>query len=626
MSVLIWTGACSSSGVDNTCSSDIECPTGNSCVNALCVPTDLSCSATNPCPSGQSCCGGTCTTTSCCSFDQDCANGWCSDGICIDGARPQCSANMPCDSGNCLEIVGRCVECTGSNDCLDGRVCTLANQCELPGNCSVDNTCSSQGLVCDAQTGNCRPCVSRIECGDLACSNGSCQACTGPADCGTNRSCVLGRCVNAPGAACTTDANCTDGLICAPNNTCDACQLSSECPGSASCIGGRCNAINAACAADGNCNPPNTICSAGSCVVGCSTSGCPGQELCNPLTGRCQATGSGSLPLGVDCTTHGSCESGVCYPLDLTGDGASLTTVCSQSCVTTTDCPDSFVCVTLGDGNYCLAKSLVGNRPWNLPPGASCTDGFKSDVCKSGFCDPASNRCIETCATDADCTDVDDSFVCVHRNIVGTDANDDLFLDRDEIEGFTSLCQPPLFLGDENLSVCTEGLHDGCARGFCVQTPDQIFNPICAQGCCTPNDCTAQRPICKPIDMWDGLAVSGDGDPRGYQRTCLWTEYAGTKAIGESCMSDDECASEICAMGANGGRCSHTCCRASDCSSYAWSVGCRTPIGLSVVSGLNDPNFGELVRSLGRQFINGEPLPPVQDPRAAAATTMCVPE
>ncbi|MEO1172662.1 MAG: hypothetical protein AAFX94_11530, partial [Myxococcota bacterium] len=401
LSLVALLGCSGGDGGASQCTTSDECAPGQSCARGICADTNLSCGATNPCPTGQSCCGGICSATGCCEVDQDCIDGWCDDGVCVDGGRPQCSTANPCEDGICLTVLGRCVECVDSNDCGTGRVCTLGNQCETPGTCALNGNCTDRGLVCDSETGNCRPCVARVECGDLACLGGTCTACTGASDCGTNRNCVDGRCVNAPGAACTSDLNCTDGLICSPANTCEACQLSSECPnpGAQSCSQGRCISTNGDCTQDSDCGAPDRICSGGTCRSGCGTAGCSDGETCDPLTGRCLPFSVGNLPIGLECVNHEDCDSNVCWAIRLSSTVTEA--VCTQTCVRTRDCPTDFVCATLGDAAICLPKSIVNaNAAYDRLPGDACTDGFVSDQCKSGFCDPGTGRCMETCATD----------------------------------------------------------------------------------------------------------------------------------------------------------------------------------------------------------------------------------
>lgn len=615
--------ACSSS--DDGCSNDADCGTGRRCDSGVCVGLSTVCGATNPCPSGQSCCGGACSETACCAVDQDCVDGWCDDGSCTPGARPRCSGGVPCEDGSCLSIIGQCVECLSGDECPEGRVCTLAYQCELPGSCRPE-ACAAQGQICDPESGNCRPCISRIECGDRACIAGSCQTCSAPEDCGTSRTCVSGRCVNAPGAPCETTTQCTDGLVCAPDNTCDACQLDSECPSDGDCIDGRCIVPNGECGFDQECDPPNTICSGGTCELGCASTGCPlSGQTCDPVSGRCVAEGEGIL--GSTCRTHDECSSGTCWSVSLGPD--SIEAVCSQACVRTQDCPASFVCASLGDADICLPTRLLSaSASYDRPPGASCSDGFVSSTCKSGFCDPQNGRCMETCALDQDCSEIDDSFICVYRNAVGLDLSGDGDLETEELFGFAALCQPPILLGRQPGFECldpgqTAIDHDTCANGFCVQTPNFSATPRCARGCCTPADCTTDQPICKPIDLWDGVRDELS-EPYGFQRSCLIPEYSGTKSAGEMCDDDSECASEICARGASGvSRCSHTCCRPSDCADYEWSSGCRTPLsnGSSTVDdGIADSSFDQLRRALGRRLVTVG----IQD-QASGLTTMCIP-
>lgn len=636
LALVLAASACSGNDDVNNCTSDVECPAGQECVRGLCVAQDLSCSAIQPCPSGFSCCGGTCNPSSCCAFDRDCEDGWCNAGVCVDGPRPNCDVDTPCTDGTCLSIIGRCVECLDSNECSDGRICNLSNECQLPGGCALEDNCSAQGQVCDVETGNCRPCAAQVECGERACIGGVCQSCQTDTQCGPARNCVAGACVNAFGASCSSTSDCTEGLICAPDGRCDACRLPGECPGGAPCVDGRCQtSVGIGCSSDSQCNPPATVCQGSSCVAGCANGSCGVGSSCDLNTGRCVPTTAGSLPLGEDCAAHNDCNTDYCRSIIL--GGGQVETVCTQSCVRVEDCPVGTVCVTLGDGDVCLPTSLIGTAPYDLPPGATCTDDFISTQCASGFCDSRTNRCIQTCARDDDCTAVDPSYVCVYRNLIGIDANDDGFVnpqDGAEFQGWAALCQPPLLFGRSPGAQCVDDGeitidHDRCLNGFCVQTPDFFTTPSCAVGCCTPEDCSFGRPICKPIDMWDGIRITREdapSEPYGFQKSCLWREYAGTKGAGETCSSNEECESEMCIKGASGvGRCTQTCCRPSDCAGFAWSVGCRTPVtNLSTAEddGVFDPFFDENWLAMGREIVAVD----FSDERAVGVTSICMPQ
>jgi hypothetical protein len=431
--------------------------------------------------------------------------------------------------------------------------------------------------------------------------------------------CTNGACAHGAGTACSSDADC-GGLICVTDGsgkTCEPCYNDYECPPGASCVNNACTTPGGACTTDAQCAVPQTVCNYGACSAGCLANGCVANDICNPNTGRCVPFSSGATDIGQPCDHHSDCSTNVCWPIDTSPTTAIRR--CGLACASHSDCPSGFVCYELGDGGTCVPPSFFANGgTYNVAPGGACSDAFQSTTCASEYCDGAAGVCYETCGDDADCSGVAGNNVCVLRRLVMNDKNGDGVVEEYEY-AFTALCEPPLPQGLAPGEICvsygeqpTDRDHDKCQTGYCVQTPDFTRIARCAEGCCTPSDCSPAAPICKPIDVWDGLRQGGPNDPQpyGFQKVCLYREFTGMRPLGASCAANSDCASEICAQGPSGNLvCTQTCCTNSDCAGFSWSSGCRPPFYNAPTStgqeSVSDPDdeFSQIVHALGRYIV-----------------------
>lgn len=238
-----------------TCTSDIDCGPGNTCVQTsgggACVPG----STTNPCdgvtcPAGQTCDPNT--------------------GLCA-GGTPECpglGGSCFCDASGCTASN----ECTSNNDwCITGQ---------------------------DGQNGTC-----------------SCS-CTTDADCGAGNSCVLnggdGYCAIGGG-----NTNLCDGVTCPTGRTCNpatgACEAPAPCEGITCPIGQLCNPNTGRCeggstgVCDGVVCPSGTTCdsSTGNCVPNAADTGNGGED-----TSTGQDTGAPGTDTGTAGTDTGNINAG----------------------------------------------------------------------------------------------------------------------------------------------------------------------------------------------------------------------------------------------------------------------------------------------------------------------------
>jgi hypothetical protein len=139
-----------------TCNTNNDCPEGDVCVGAACVP---GCASDEECPGGERCektyvCGpaGMGGLFSTCASDADCASGfYCDAFLCFLGSDiTGCVSNYDC-SGNtsvCDRLTNSCVECTASSQCNANQMC-LNNSCSVPGGCNQLLLCAS---ACSNQT------------------------------------------------------------------------------------------------------------------------------------------------------------------------------------------------------------------------------------------------------------------------------------------------------------------------------------------------------------------------------------------------------------------------------------------------------------------------------------------
>lgn len=188
------------------------------------------------CPTGTC---PTCSTDAECVPAASCAQGACSEGMCLHLARSgACTAPLYCDPA-----VG-CVEPPGTDAGLPPEPDAG------PGPCGVCAT----GETCDASTGMCVPCGGDGErCCDAdlcsagrVCSGGTCTPCGGNGEpCCAGRSCDAARICGVDGACrdcgsagqpCCASDTCAAGLVCGVDGACRNCGGRSEpCCGGGTC-------------------------------------------------------------------------------------------------------------------------------------------------------------------------------------------------------------------------------------------------------------------------------------------------------------------------------------------------------------------------------------------------------
>lgn len=261
------------------------------------------------------------------------------------------------------------VGCTADDACGAGQICDLATgdcvagaDCgQNPGLCAFcDDAQTGCGFVgaafCDAQAGVCRR------------TKGTCDACTGDAECGTAMNglpnkCAGGFCAEGCGA-CPPGFQCQSGG-CVPAESAGSCEGAILCRNGEACPDGqRCSDL-------------------GVCLTICENDGeCPTGKVCNldpgPLLGQC----INGCPLGDQITSNGQTK--ICHADGRYGDPCPTPDA-------TTGCPPGTVCQANG------ACGLTGCQSDNDCPLVRTYCDTATGECKDGCNDPGDCGAFELC-------------------------------------------------------------------------------------------------------------------------------------------------------------------------------------------------------------------------------------
>lgn len=166
--------------VGEACSSDVDCASGEECLDGICIP-----SAGEPCSNDLDCTlGGECVNDVClpsvgdpCSSDLDCGDGLCVNDICISSVGEPCSSDLDCEENElcideiCVPSAGKA--CTNDLQCSPGELC-IDDICQ-ESECEFDEDCD-EGLVCDSSAYVCVECLTTSDCqeGEFCADNNTC--------------------------------------------------------------------------------------------------------------------------------------------------------------------------------------------------------------------------------------------------------------------------------------------------------------------------------------------------------------------------------------------------------------------------------------------------------------------
>lgn len=232
----------------------------------------------------------------------------------------------------------------------------------------------------------------------------------------------------AVGGSCVRDESCVAGVCFLEKMTSTGISwtdgyCSGFCGTDGRCPGGTCTALDdghfyclGSCESDRDCRKDYVCSSLGRvCVPDCRLGWSCGSTLtCDATRGDCVVPQtSATQPVGASCVLNAECISGLCIPSQLTDAGAAWTGgACSQTCATSSDCPDGAACVHFEDGSgYCAATC---SEPAGCRPGYVCSLAVAACLpdCGLGWwcgtqlvCDAKTGACVAPTVEDAGAPD-----------------------------------------------------------------------------------------------------------------------------------------------------------------------------------------------------------------------------
>ena len=318
-------------------------------------------------------------------------------------------------------------------------------------------------------------------------------------------------------------------------------------------------AVTPGCASDGDCVGADEICS---CTGECTSVGdnaacdepknCGSDDWCNPCTRHCEAR----VGLCAPCSTSGLCgadgtclapadgaclEGGVCVPF------ASGGAFCGRPCLADAGCPSGYRCAEIegADNKQCVPSSGscdalpdACTSDLECPTGQKCIEG--PQTCGPGCVDDTAcpvgqvcslSRCMDKCASDADCTspalcDVE-SGKC---RVPGECESWDNCLAEQYCDKATATCIDGCEIDDQcqdAAKVCEDGV---CVEKGCAHHYQCSFEQECnaATGQCIP----MTREHCAPCDASTQDPTQCTGEPN----LCVSFQDEDGAALGDFCL------------------------------------------------------------------------------------------
>ncbi len=311
----------------------------------------------------------------------------------------------------------------------------------------------------------------------------------------------------APIPECARDTECASGEVCLDSACAPGC-ATTGCAGSQVCDpSGHCFSDQIACTRSADCNPPHQVCLSGSCAPGCAVGGggCTENRICDPSSGYCQAAPK--------CTVLDPCPD-------------RQFTCLNGACVRRCDAPGAAPC--LGTSTCNVLGRCAGTQL-----GDFCSS---DDSCTTGLCfsttDPPATFCTTPCGRSADCPL---GFSCLPTG-----------------NGYR-ICMPE---GIFNMVTFDTRSGEACENpgNVCQSTICEGTSMTCTERCGRDEHCSAFATGC--IVRQQTL----QGQPV-FSQECA--PGPGTKAIGEVCTVNTDCASGICNKYEN--TCAAACCTQTDC-------------------------------------------------------------
>ncbi len=267
----------------------------------------------------------------------------------------------------------------------------------------------------------------------------------------------------------------------------------------------------------------------------CATTGCPSGYEC--VAGTC------SRPMGdgdtcSPCDTGDSCTNGIClgYP-----DGNGY---CGRDCTTSADCASGDTCVAIeGTSNQCVRVTGRTADCTGMAMGGCTTD---SDCPSDQRCNAFSRECIPraaggaigaACGGAADCS----SGVCFS----GACSQSCNWLDPTSCPG-GFYCNGQA-TGTCGSGLCLAGSAGGGALGDACGASTDCQSLFCAEGRCSVP--------CIPGGVTS--CPTGTTCQTGLTADCGSCQQAG--ALGDACMTNEDCSSRMCAAQADASFCTSFC-------------------------------------------------------------------
>ena len=578
--------------VGQSCSIDVACSGGLSCVQGKCIIELLegaTCSDANPCSGGMLCTkgicqysyGNACVGDNVCGEFLKCDSGFCQapcefetalkqsckketqeldctfrlfhckeSGSCgrLNGLvnGEQCKEGLSCVSGFCVD--GVCCDKACGEDKADCLACSKAAGAEKDGECAT----AAAGTLCrsnidedDAEN----PCDLKEVC------DGKVSAC--PEDvfaadktsCNTSGVCKFGACLlqGQNGSGCKTSDDCISGN-CVDEVCCDT-NCDGECS-SCSNASGTCTALeNGALCGDGDLCTVGDTCQDGKCTAGKTKSCTPADECyqaadCVSKTGECVDVVYAAD--GTPCT-GGTCVSGQCQA-GCSGSSVSCVGKCTDIAADAENCSTC--------GNKCGIDEICEKGNCVTPTGGGSTP---PDTCNTGLTDCAGS-CVDTQKDNSNCGSC--GYAC------NTGAGESCQ------SGKCSAGCPTGKTDCNGSCVDTQSDNDNC--GLCGQACNTSGDETCNKGMC---ECKAGTEQCGPscvdtqtdADHCGGCNAACSSGVACANGKCGGAPTfdagvdggsSGPKANGEVCTAGNACTSGICSD--DGYCCAATC--AGDCS------------------------------------------------------------
>ena len=569
-------------GSRGPCDAVVMCTTGGICPPLAVAPATTQCSGpscSNGPPSVEtfaSLCDGTHTTCPA-ATTQDCSGAACVGNVCGGGCAgndANCVTGDFCNVNVCTPKLGTGKTCSGNNNCalgfcVDGVCCNTACGGGDPTDCQACNLTAAQG----GTPGTCSVPVGQVCRAAVAAAPGTTASCDAAEVCAAGNTACPPDLPAAAGTVCRTSA---DGNLCDPAETCNGF----NCPANTSTRDGQ------ACTDDGNpCSLD--LCESNACThnqaaaatVLCRASKgvCDPLEDCDGTTTTCPADVIFNaahvcrpVAAGETCDVAESCTTGGpnCPP-----DGFDANTVScgAASCAFGTEtlavnCP--------GSNGTCPTATTKACSPY-LCAGTACgtTCAVKTDCAANFYCNP-SHQCVPELTAGAPCTTAEScgTGICVD----GVCCNSQCTGQCQACNVATSpgVCSPitdkvphgsrPACTGDG--SAC-QGVCDGVNTGSCALpgSSTQCRAPTCTGGTATlvaacqgNGTCPAVQTqacapgICQAASGPKAICVGSNGTPCTADVECQTGNYCSAGVCipkitdGTACAADSQCANGHC--------------------------------------------------------------------------------